>query len=244
MSMKKLSAALALAFTTTAAAADYQGEVGVAYHDFDGAEALEFSGEYHFQPVSTASHPLAEAAFLERSNNVSLRHTRREAGPTDTNSTTAQVEFYIPQAMLYVAPIYTHQSSKSGGFSSSDNDWGVTIGVTPMEGFRVTTTYFDDADYELNLEAKYVLGLANDTAVNMEFGYADAPDSGMSDTVSAAADYYFDRTFSVGAHIVDAEDTFYGVRTRKFFTETFSALAEITKADDDTHWKIGASLRF
>jgi len=244
MSIKKLSAALALAFTTTAATADYRAEVGAAYFDFDGAEAIAFAGEFHFKPVETASHPLAEAAFLERSNNVSLLHSRTEIGPVDVNTTLAEVELYIPQAMLYLAPFYTHASAKFGGESASENDWGVTVGLTPMEGFRVTTTYADDVDYELNLDVKYVLGLANDTAINMEFGYADAPVSGMSDTVSAAADYYFDRTFSVGIAVADAEDTVYGVRTQKFFTEMFSAFASYDKADDADQWMIGASLRF
>lgn len=242
--MKKLSAALALALTTTAAAADYQGEVGVAYIDFDGAETIAFAGEFHFQPVATASHPLAEAAFLERSNNVSLLYGRSEFGPVDVNTTLAEVELYIPQAMLYIAPFYTRSSTKFGGNSASDSDWGVTVGITPMEGFRVTTTYADEVDYELNFDVKYVLGLANDTAVNMEFGYADAPVSGMSDTVSAAADYYFDRTFSVGVEIEDAEDTAYGIRTQKFFTETFSGFASYSKGDDADTWMIGASLRF
>lgn len=243
MSIKKLSAALALALSSTVAVADYRAEVGTTYTDLDGAETIAFFGEFHFKPVATASHPLAEAAFLERSNNVALAHSRTEIGPLDANATVAQVEIYIPQAMLYLAPSYTYVSSKANGSSSSENDWGVTVGLTPMEGFLVTTTYSDEADYELNLAAKYVLGLANDTAINMEFGYADAPESGMSDTVSAAADYYFDRTFSVGIEVADAEDTVFGVRTRKFFTENFSAQASYLSGDDADQWMIGASLR-
>jgi len=242
--MKKLSAALALALTAAAASADYQAEVGVAYFDFDGAETIAFEGKYHFQPVATRSHPLVEAAFLERSNNVSLSHGRAEFGRVDVNTTRAEVELYIPDTMLYVAPFYTRTSTKYAGNSSSNNDWGVTVGITPLDGFRVTTTYADDVDYEFNFDVKYVLGLANNTAINMEFAYADAPHSSMEDTVSAAADYYFDRTFSVGVEIVDAEDTAYGIRTQKFFTDTFSGFASYSKGDDVDTWAIGASLRF
>lgn len=243
MSIKKLSAALILTFTT-AAAADYRTEIRAAYFDSDKQESTALAGKFHFRPVETASHPLAEAAFLERSSNISLSHTRNEFGPTNTDTAVAVVALYIPQAMLYIAPIYVRASSKLYDYSASQSEWGVAVGITPIEGFRLSTTYADEVDYETNFEIKYLLSFANNTAINMEFGYADASTPYMSDTISRAVDFYFDRTFNVGIEMISKGTTTHAISTEKFFTETFSGYASYRKGYNDEGWIIGASMRF
>ncbi|MBC6907046.1 putative porin [Saccharophagus sp. K07] len=245
MNMKKLSAAILLALASTTVMADYQAEGTVTYLSADNdVDLFTLGGVYHFNTVSTDSHPLAEAAFLERSNNVSLTLGKKSMDAGDQDTAIAAVEIYIPEAMLYIAPFYRYDKYKpDGGVNSSENDWGVRIGLTPIEGFRVATTWSDEVDYELNFDVKYVLKLANDTALNLEFGFAEALEGG-DDLVSAAVDYYFNRTFSVGLGIEDQYDTIYELRTRKFFTDSFSAFASYYNADDADAWKIGASLRF
>lgn len=244
--MKKLSAAVALVLASTTAMADYQGEVFASYENSNSGDTDWYfiGGTYHFSSVSTDSHPFAEAAFLERSNSISLAYSQTsQKDADDEDAVSAEVAIYIPQAMLYVAPFYTYTKSKFEGDSSSDNYWGVTAGLTPIDGLRITTTWVDDIDYDLNFDVKYVLKLVNDTAINLEFGFYET-DEGGEDFVSAAIDYYFDRTFSVGLEVEDQHESVYGIRTRKFFTENFSAYAAYRNGDDNDSWLIGASFRF
>lgn len=251
MKIKKLSGALALSFASSISAADYSAEVLAAYQDFDGeVDTILIGGEFHFSPVNTEGHPLAEAAFLERSNNISLSYGQSETDYVDIDSVVGEVEIYIPQAMLYIAPYYTYSSYDAGEyFEGSDNDWGITAGLTPIEGFRVTTTWSDEVDYELNFDLKYVLELTDGHALNLEFGYSQAPDSEddfeeSEDLVEAAIDYYIDRTFSIGLELADADETAYGVRSQKYFNENFSVLAAYYTGDDFDSWLIGAAVRF
>ena len=250
MKMKKLGGAIALALASNFATADYRAEIGAAYNDIDGeVDIFVVAGELHFNPVSTATHPLAEAGFLEKSNNFSLSYAQSDAEYVDAEAITGELELYIPQAMLYVAPFYVYSSYDAGEFfEGSDNDWGVTAGLTPFEGFRVTTTWSDEVDYELNFAVKQVVKLSGEQVINAEFEFIKASDEDgfeeSDDIIQAALDYYIDRTFSIGVELTNAEDTSYGFRTQKFFTENFSALAAYYTADEFDSWLIGATLRF
>lgn len=74
MKIKSLCTAVALSTMSYLTwATPYQTEVGVLYTDIAGEiDVTGIAGEWHFAPVTTEGHPLAEAAFLERSS--SLRH--------------------------------------------------------------------------------------------------------------------------------------------------------------------------
>lgn len=83
-----------------------------------------FSGTYYFRDVATNNHPLAEAAFLERSNSIGLayendrwrnknsyigftvngepRSTTEGLTTQTTTSWAAAVNFYIPNSIFYV----------------------------------------------------------------------------------------------------------------------------------------------
>lgn len=247
MNMKKLSAVLAISLTSGLTFAEpYRAEVFGAYSDIEGEiDVFQLGGQYHFAAVNTDSHPLAEAAFLEKSNNLGLYYTYADFGGADTDDITAEVEIYIPSAMLYVAPFYSYSSYSVDDLgSASENDWGVTAGVTPIDGLRITTTWSDEVDYELNLDAKYVVKLSGENAVNLELTYAESPDAELDDSIGAAADYYFDRTFSVGAEILSEEETGFGIRTEKFFTEQFHAAARYFTVDEVDTWTIAAGFRF
>lgn len=247
MKVNKLSAVLALcAASCLASAESYRGEVLAAYTDIDGEEeVISVGGQFHFAAVNTDSHPLAEADFLEKSSNLSLLYGFSDFEGGNTDAALAQVEIYIPSAMLYIAPFYEYASISVDGFgSASENDWGTAIGVTPIDGLRIATTWSDEEDYELNLEAKYVVKLAGETALNFDLGYQESPDSEIDDTISGAVDYYFDRSFSVGVELEDSFDTGFGIRTEKFFTNQFHVLARYFTIDDANIWTIGAAFRF
>jgi hypothetical protein len=247
MRLKSMGAALALAIVANTAAADYRGEVTAIYADLDdGDKASLISGTFHFNNVKTDSHPLAEAAFLERSNNVMLMRGKTEyRNHVDVTSSYAVAEFYIPQAMLYVAPVYFYSDyNYEIGRRTSVNDWGAYVGLTLAEGLRISTLWMDDADYEFNLQMKYVVDVSASNTINVELDYVKAEDSDEDDAIGVALDFYFDRTFSVGLELGYEEDASFGIRTQKFFTEQFSVLAGFRSYDEYDVWQIGAALRF
>lgn|GEM_PF-3763606 len=86
--------------------------------------------------------------------------------------------------------------------------------------------------------------LAGKSALNFELDYEKAAESDEGDTVGAAVDFYFDRTFSVDVELSDSSDTGFGIRTEKFFTDQFHALARDFTIDDHDTWTIGAAFRF
>jgi hypothetical protein len=234
MKIKALAAAIVLSMTSGAVLAqDYQFDVGVDYTDVeDGDGAFGAYAEYHFSPVDTADRPLAEAAFLTKSSNVYVR------GAADFDVANVGVEFYIPNSMFFVAADF--QRTDFGG--GSDNTWSARLGITPIDGLLITTTVPEE-DYEVNLQAKYVTALGGNNFLNLEADYQDGGD--FDDSYSLFADYYFSRSFSFGVGYAEVFGSdVYTIRTRNFFTETFSGELSYTDYDSGSAINVGASLRF
>ncbi|MGD8175705.1 putative porin [Marinimicrobium sp. ARAG 43.8] len=234
MKMKSLAVATVLAASSgLAVAAPYQAEVGASYTDVEhGDGAFGMYGEFHFNPVQTRNHPLAEAAFLERSTNVYA------AAADDFDALTVGGELYIPDTMFYVGA----RISRWDYGNDDDTTVYATLGLTPIDGLLVTTEFSDDG-YDANIAAKYVTSLGGGNFINLEGQYYDGD---YDDYVSVGADFYFDRTWSVGAAATDnfGDDQF-TLRTEKFFTEYVSGRLAYTDSDfaGDT-FTIGAAVRF
>lgn len=239
MKSTTLATAIILSISSAASVAQtYQAEVGLDYTRIDiddlGSDgAFLAQGRYHFSAVQTANLPLAEAAFMQRSSNVYAYVL------DDADAAGGGVEFYIPAAMLYLNAEVLHSDYD---FQDSETDWQARIGITPMDGLLVTTTLNED-DYEFNLQTKYVTALGGGNFLNVEAAYADGGDAG-EDFVGVFADFYFDSTFSIGAGYEDQWDDQYTLRTRKFFTESFSGELSYTKFDEGNAVTVGAALRF
>lgn len=239
--MKIKTLAAALAFTCAsgiAVAQDYQFEVGVNYVnvDFDNAgsdDSFGVYGEYHFQPVRVGSNPLAEAAFINRSSHV------RVTASEDFDALHGAVDFYIPDTIFFVGADVVRTDYDG---ADTENDWGVRFGLTPITGLLVWTEYMDEAGYDFNLNAKYVLPLGGGNFLNLEGGYADYDNN---DVLNVGADFYFDQTFSVGAGYTDNDyDDGFELRARKFFTPEISGQVAYTKWDNYDAVTVGASFRF
>lgn len=243
MKLKNLSVAIALTIcSATAMANTYQAEIGAALGraDNDGFETdlLNIHGEVFFEAVDTSGKPLAEAAFLQKAGNVYASYDDEDADGSDKSTAKIGVEYFFHDTIFYAG---IHGVAVDVG-DERENDWGITLGVTPVDGWLITTTYNDDVDYELNLESKYVTQLAGDTALNFELGYADGGDA--EDIFSAALDYYFNHHTSLGIFTADQDETEVGVRARHFFNEQFSVNAGYSEVDEtDTMW-IGVDFRF
>lgn len=242
MKFKTLSAAIALTLCSTAVMANtYQAEVGAAYNTTDdiNLDVIELQGEYFFEAVNTAGQPLAEAAFLQKASSIWLTHAEADRDGIDGSETSLNIGYYFGDSIFYAGA--TVVSTDDDG--DTEDDWGLTVGVTPAAGWLVTTTYMDDVDYELNLQSKYVAELAGETAINFEVGYEDGGDL-PDDTVSAGLDYYFNRAVSLGVYTESADETATGVRGRYFFNENVSAQASFETEDSVDTIMLGASVRF
>lgn len=234
MKVKTLPAILALSLVSSVATAEnYRAEVGLKYTDYENSDSTKLYGEFHFSEVNTNSHPLKEAAFLEKSNNVNAAYIAADGGDQQKIA----VEFFIGD-WFYIAPAYTNTSPDVG---SSDGVFSADLGLTPVNGMLITTSVPEE-DYEFNLDMKYVTPLSGGTALNVELGYQDGGDG--DDTISAGADYYFTSTFSLGAKIADSADTAYTLRANCFFTGKFQAGLGFTSADDADALYVDASFRF
>lgn len=245
MKLKTLVATMALTCASgVALAQDYNFEVGVNYTDVDydaggNDDFFGVYGEYHFQEVRPGNNPLAEAAFINRSSHAYV------IGNNDLDVVTAGVEFYIPDTIFYGAAEIKREDYDG---QSTENDWGVRLGLTPITGLRVWTVYYDEPGYDANIHAKYVVPLGGGNFVNAEGSYSDF-DNG--DQLRVAGDFYFDRTFSIGAGYFDNDydDSTYDndgflLRTRKFFTPEISGELEYAKGDYADQIMVGASFRF
>lgn len=248
MKLKTLSAAIAFALCSTAAMANtYQGEIGAHFGTIDAgeddADVLGLSGEYFFDAVDTSNKPLAEAAFLQEAGGIHLSHSQIDADVAERTTTTLTVDHYFGDSIFYAGASYLNTDlTQDGEPDQSDDTWGVTAGITPVAGWLVTTTYWDNIDYELNLLSKYVTQLQGETALNFEVGYADGGD--LDDTVSAGVDYYFNRKASLGVYTKSADETLTGIRGRYFFNEQFSAELNYSTIDSVDTTLIGARFRF
>lgn len=240
MKQKILAASIMLLLgsgATVTVAQSYQFEAGAAITHTDpdnghSDESVGINGTYHFTRVQIANLPLAEAAFLQRSSNAYVRSYE------ELDVIYAGAEFYIPDTIFYVAAELQRVDVR--GYRN--NDWGIRVGVTPLAGLLVWTSYYDEPGYDPNIHGKYVVDLGYNNALNIEAGYTDY------DTHNAPyifGDFYFNRTFSVGAGYSDQYDNDeFTLRTRKFFTDSLSGELAYAKADDDKSVTLGARIRF
>jgi hypothetical protein len=245
MKLKLLVAAIGVALSGVAIADSYQAEVsgGVSRtdHDFysEDLNRYDLDGIYYFKSVKTDNLPLAEAAYLGKNSNVFAgvidQHLEHSYSSQSYN---IGAEFYIPENFLYVkAGIARHSFG-----TYRDNDWFTEVGITPIEGLRVTTQYYHDAGYDANIHAKYVTDVGAGQFINVEAGVIDTD---FRTEAYIGGDYYFDNTFSVGAEVRDDDAyTEYTLRTRKFFTETFSGNIFYTDADIAKTVGLGLAVRF
>ena len=247
MKLKIIVATCALIASGVAVADSYKAEVGakVFRNDVDGAPdkftAYGVDGKYYFNDVQTNNLPLAEAAYIGKNSNIfaDALHIPKKSYLASGDVYNVGVEFYIPESFLYVAGGV--QRFEADG-ARSDNDWFTTVGITPIDGLRVTTSYYHDEGYDANVRAKYVTEIGGGHFINVEAEVADTDDGTYKEV---GGDFYFDNTFSVGGSIADTgAENAYTVRSRKFFTERFSGEVSYTDYDSGNQILAGVDFRF
>lgn len=271
--MKKLTlitAVLASVSIASTAAQAYQTELngGYAYTKFDNNDDIknhnaDIGATYYFNPVDTSKGPLAEAAFLNRANNVGVQYDYNKTefnkdsdSDVDHHQLGINGEYYIPDTNFYTSAGLGWGKYKYNGGDKSDNDgmvYQAEVGYLPTPGLLLAVGLAgrdDNGESETDptIRAKYVKQLAGDTALNLE-GKARFNDN--NDAYDVGADYYLDRTLSLGANYErtnfdnnnESVDAF-GLRARKFFTENVSAEGSVGFGDDTTTFGVRGTYRF
>jgi hypothetical protein len=238
--LSTIIAGFSLAAAPVAFSSAYQSEISATYSEIDlensSSDLNNFTlgGTYYFSPVDTANRPLAEAAFLQKANNVYLngvysRYKEHDSGFNSSDKTTVYgrqigADFYIPNSIFYlgagITDVKTKYQWKDNGVSSSETDdwdsqWYIRAGITPIDGLQVWSEFYEDVDISdsWNINAKYVMpvGTAGQW-LNLEASYEDSDwDNGDAQTLFLAADYYLDSHLSVGGgvtHYAYDEDNF------------------------------------
>lgn len=260
--MKKLTLATAL-FAATASlvtmnANAYQFEVGAGagYIDPDnGGSGSQFdlNGTYYFNPVQDKNAPLAEAAFVNRASNVSVGANFADRGNVDDNTYGAGVEYFVPNSDFYLGGnISQNEVSVDGSNRDFDTTYyAAEVGYLPVPNLLVAVGvkgYDNDVDdgVDPTIRAKYVTQLGGKD-VNLEAGAS----FGDLDEFNLAADYYLDKTFSVGADyytndITDQSE--FGVKARKFVNQQTSLEGRIgfgeVGSNDYNSFGVAAKYRF
>ena len=235
--MKKLAIASAVlsALVLTGTAHAYQAEVGAsaAYLDPDNGgsgNAFGVNGTYYFNPVQTRNAPLAEAAFLDRASNVNAHATFADRGDVDDNTYGIGAEFYVPNSDFYVSGDISQNevevSTPLGKFDADTTYYSAEVGYLPAPGLLIAAGvkgYDNDNDdgVDPTLRAKYVTQLSNGKDINLEAGAA----FGDLDEYNLAADYFIDKTLSIGADYYNNDlndQSEFGINARKFFNQQVS----------------------
>lgn len=202
--MKKTYLAMAVAaasfVATPAIAQDYQMEAGLSYISLDkdsgGSDsAIGVDFTYNLEQVSTAGKPLAEAAWLNRNNNVGLGFTTVDKADRDIINLNG--EFWLDDIYL-AADVDRWDGKNFVGDSDDDIDLQVSAGFMVNEGLLAyakvnkNTSVYDKTGFGLG--AKYVADLGANF-VNLE-GELNSIDSNME--INVAGDYYLSNELSVG----------------------------------------------
>lgn len=235
-----------------AQAQDYQLEAGVGYTKIEADNDVSGSSlgaglTYNLAMVSTSGLPLAEAAFLGRVSNLSIGYEKAEIDDTDfeTDDIGGVGEFYLGQ--LYLRAGYAQTDVQVLNTEISIDTINARIGYVITDGFLVNAgvrrqdsdAANSEATNDTVIEAKYVSVLGGGTAMNVGGALEFLDNADDTTALTLAGDYYFNPTVSVGALVTSTDGdsgstTDFGVRSRFFFTPTFSGeLAYFTAADGD-----------
>ncbi len=271
-----LTALSAILSSTYVNAADYQSEISASYANSDSERRDDsdygVSGTYYFKPVDSSQGPLAEAAFLQRASGISLTYTRSESdyafsqldgsvarGSADRDTYSARLDFYVPNSIFYAGLMVSHGRTNFEGVvllnddplsdplsaKESDTHVAAELGITPAEGLRITSIFYEDQDLDddWNIGARWVTD-APGPSIALEGRYSYV---GGADVINLGADFYIDRSFSIGlTHNRSLEFSDYsatGIRARKFFTENVSVEASYVD-DQNGFFNLGATMRF
>ncbi len=246
--MKKLAIVSALLATLAGVnvAHAYQTEVnaGISVIDVDGGDqttAIAAGGTYYLAPVDVKNYPLAEAAFMNRASNVNAAVGYGKNDDVKVTTLGAGIEYYVPNSDFYASANAARNEVKFAGEKESDNLYSAEVGILPMPNLLVAVGVAGNSDNtDPTLRAKYVYKVgANDVNLEANASFGDLDQFGIG------ADYYIDRTLSVGAaYSDDGNDDSFGIRARKFITQDVSIQGSVDFGNDVNVFGVAGTYRF
>jgi hypothetical protein len=250
--LRSLAPALLLAVAPAAAFADdYRFEASGAFDrevpdgDSYDVNAITISGTWYFKPVSIDGVPLAEAAFLGRSNYLSAVAARYDGFvDTDQNALAAGVGYYIPGTMFFISGGATRMEAVVAVSSTVvvkryDTSWFGTLGIAPMDGLLIATNFREDG-YDPNISARHVGKLPNGHFYTGSVSYID-PEFGDS-SFGLGFDYYLDESTSLGVGYEHAGER-WELRAEKFFSKSWAAGVSAHTADGSEGFGLNVTWR-
>lgn len=230
-----LNAALLLFFTSAQAQESYQFEGLAVYHANEDDADIEvkvtgIGGIFHFSPVNTSGHPLAEAAFMERVGKVEVQagigEIENDTGlDGDITRIVANVEYMRANSPIFIEALVDRMTVELNSPADGDmvtDSYGLGGGWFIEDGLRVGVAYMhEEADVDItapmvldrttdydtfSINGKYLKELGGGKAFNAEASiniveYDDEIADGANRVISLAGDYYFNTKLSLGAGI-------------------------------------------
>ena len=119
--------------------------------------------------------------------------------------------------------------------------WDAAIGVTPLDGLRIATRFYQHADYDPNVDVRYVgeLGSGRWFGVGMNLQDPDQGDLYWGVT----ADFFPDRSLRLGAAYEDGYETLW-LTAEKFFGNRISVAFTWIEGTLPDGWRAEAAWRF
>lgn len=241
--MARVFAAPALALLTLCAcaeslASDYRAEARAftarARNDGPDGKSYGLQGTYYFGEVGIDGVPLGEAAFLGRESMMSLSGQRAGISGDYSDTWYLDTEIYIPTAipLFITAGVARFETLRYDPDTfepreGHDTAWDAGIGVTPLDGLRITTRFREHGGYDPNVDVKYV-GAAGG---RRWFGIgANLQEVEGHLYWGVAADFFPDRTLRLGAVYDDGYESLW-LLAEKFFTSRASLTAAYATSD-------------
>lgn len=242
-----LVAAAALGLSVQANA--YQAEVNGSYQNMDNdvadVDTYQVGGEFYLNGVQSNAGPFVEAAFLDQA--TSFRGTYQDNDIVD--GVIIGGRFIEPTSgMLFEADISTGDLE---GFN-------LGVGLYLDSHSTIVANYIeqDDTTDGFGIKYKNLITQNNGTYVNLEGGaqFIESDFDQEYSTFSVAADYFFDKTMSLGFGVAvkagDEDSTQYGFDGSLFLAQNVTLEASLSQEDFDgidddiTSFMVGGKVRF
>lgn len=256
-----LASLISLFIASDAVAANYQYVLGTSYSylDFDNplssdGQALSASATYHLEPVQTRNHPLAEAAFIERSSQISASYSRLDLdglfGGAGGNSGTLSSNIYIDRFFLggELSRNESVSTGPTGVRTTRTTDYHVQAGYSPLRGTLFTLGYGERDENDLwSLSGRSVKPIGGEQAVAIASSAEFTDDS---ERYSVELGYYFTRYSSLNTGITHfapentSSQTRYTIGASYFVTPKVGLGASYGYQENLDTWQVDARVRF
>lgn len=226
-------------------AEDFQFSAGASYReldeDFVDYDIQIFSGEVHFDKVSTTKGPLGESVFLDKSSFIGIHHAKTSGGDF-------RGDFDYENTALNLRAVTNKGIIFEGFYSNLDPDdrseFLVGAGVYLADTHDVVVSYYsaegsDAHRFDAELHG-YIGSYESGFAYDFGLGYEDLVESD-STSIHLGGDYYFSRSFSLGVDYTflsgdNSDITTYALKTEWFVLPKVALSASYDKTTYDNEF--------